>query len=72
MSKRFNDAERKALEDAIDELNNFLDREAERYYDHIIFRPEFPGQTPREKFEKIWGAETSMTINALQQMLWED
>lgn len=70
MVERFNEEEKDAIANAIWELNHFLARETERYYENVIFKPSFPGETPQEHYERIWGPETRACITALEKMLY--
>jgi hypothetical protein len=47
-----------------------MHREAEKYYENVIFSPRFPGDTPEDKFSALWGEETNETIRGLEKMIY--
>jgi hypothetical protein len=66
------EAERDVIEAAIWDLRSFMHREAEKYYENVIFSPRFPGDTPEDKFSALWGEETNETIRGLEKMIYGD
>ena len=65
------EAERDVIEAAIWDLRNFMNREAEKYYENVIFSASrFPGDTPEDKFSALWGEETNETIRGLGKMIY--
>lgn len=59
------------LQDAYDSINQKMQFEVDRYYTSFIFEPDYPGQTPRDKYESYWGREDAQLLADLQKAILE-
>lgn len=53
------------LQDAYDTIDRNLEAEVDRYYSYVIFTPDGPGQTPREKYEMYLGFDDAKLLKDL-------
>lgn len=42
------------IDDTISLINRNIDDEAREHYNNTIFKPDFPGQTPEEKYRALF------------------
>jgi hypothetical protein len=55
-----------ALMDARAALWNKMDRDSENHYNTFIFQPDYPGQTPLEKWAaSAWGRDDQALLDRL-------